>query len=145
MMSIKERQWNKIPFDWENQERISAASWWNFWMESWPPHWFCTAIWRPFHRERCSVIPSFRRESVSVFTFWRVTRLVPLAVSIVNIEDSAAYGLCFCSCLFVECHVDKGERRPAEKGEQRGIDYFSFSFFVFLVLSFLIMHAKNLG
>lgn len=111
-------------------------------MESWPPHWFCTAIWRPFHRERCSVIPSFRRESVSVFTFWRVTRLVPLAVSIVNIEDSAASGLCFFSCLFVECHVDKGERRPAERGEQRGNDYYYF----YLSGSFILNNAcEKLG
>lgn len=58
------------PLDWENQEKISVASWWDFWRESWPPHWFWTAIWRPFHRERRKEISSPRDETASV-PFWR--------------------------------------------------------------------------
>lgn len=55
------RNKRKEPLDWMNQEKTSAASCWDFWKESRPPHWFWTAIWRPCHRERSSVIPWRRR------------------------------------------------------------------------------------
>jgi hypothetical protein len=62
---LKKNSYIYRPLDCENQEEISVASWWDFWRESWPPHWFWTAIWRPFHRERRKDISSPRDEIAS--------------------------------------------------------------------------------
>lgn len=49
------------PLDWENQERISAESCCALRVESRPPHWFWTAISRPFHRDRTAEMPCSRQ------------------------------------------------------------------------------------
>lgn len=63
MQRKKNRENRRIsgwPLDLENQENKWRASWWDLWRESEPPHWFLTAIWRAYQRERSNMIPSCR-------------------------------------------------------------------------------------
>lgn len=76
------------PLDWENQEEISAASCWDLLRESRPPHWFCTAIWRPFHRDKIDAtlsrrwgLPQPSLQTSNASGFWRV-EAATLVVSI---------------------------------------------------------------